>query len=165
MLRRISAFILVVFTLICSGCGDGDNPVKNDDEGEHAEAVGFILRNSGVELVRYENGEVSGNIEVGVGRETALLSVRFIDEDGNLFAPDIDDGFSLGIEIADKAIAEVEQHEEDGAWNFHIIGLLAGRIDLTIKLNHGGHADFVSKTIEVIVEEGGPGEVHEGEDG
>jgi hypothetical protein len=36
---------------------------------------------------------------------------------------------------------------------------------LTIKLNHGEHADFVSKTIEVVVEEGGPGEIHEEEEG
>ena len=165
MLRRITAFSSIVFTIINNGCGDGDNPVNDDHEGEHAEAAGLVLRNSGVEIVRYENGEVSGNIEVGFGKETALLSVRFLSENGDLFVPDTDDGFSMSVEISDGAISEIERHEEDGAWNFHVIGLAAGRAELTIKLNHDGHADFVSKTIEVVVEEGGPGEIHEGEEG
>jgi len=165
MLRRISAFIFLVFTIINNGCGDGDNPVQEDNHAEHADAAGLVLRNSGVEIVRYQNGEVSGNIKVGVGRETALLSVRFLGEDGELFVPDTNDGFSMSVEMSNEAISEVEQHEEDGAWNFHIIGLAAGRAELTIKLNHGEHADFVSKTIEVVVEEGGPGEIHEEEEG
>ena len=165
MLRKIMAFSFVVCALLSSGCGDDDNPVKDDHDGEHAEAVGFVLRTSGVELVRYENGEVGGNIEVGVGRETALLSLRFIDEEGDLFAPESDDGFSLDWEIADETIAEVEQHQEDGAWAFHLIGLVTGRASLIIKLNHEGHADFVSKAIEIVVEEGGPGEAREGTGG
>ena len=33
-----------------------------------------------------------------------------------------------------------------------------------IKLNHNDHADFVSKDIEIHVEEGGPGSEHDDED-
>jgi len=167
MFRRMMAFSVAVCALMSSGCGDDDNPVKDDHEGEHAEAVGFVIRNSGVEIVRSEGGTTSGEIEVGHEKETPLLSVRFIDEDGDLFTPHSDDGFALGWEIADESIAEIEQHEEDGAWAFHVAGLTEGQTILTLKLNHEGHADFVSLPIEIHVEEGGPGEDHdhEGEEG
>ena len=159
MLRRFTTFSTALLFLLLTACGDDDNPVDPEphDE-EHAEAVGLIIRSSGEELVRYENGEVDGVIEVGHDRETPLLTVRFIAEDGDLFAPDADEGFSLGWEIGDETIAEVEQHEMDGAWAFHIVGLAEGETTLVLKILHAGHADFVSKEIEIHVEEGGPGE-------
>lgn len=155
MLKNIFLGIFAL-ALFIAGCGDDDNPVNANLE-EHAEAVGLIIRNSGEEIVRYENGEVEGEIEVGHGLETALLSVRFIAEDGDLFTPDPAEGFALGWEIADESIAEVEHHAEDGAWAFHIVGVEEGQTTIVIKINHGDHADFVSKEIEIHVEEGGPG--------
>ena len=143
-----------------ASCGD-DNPVDPDHNDEvHAEALGLILRTSGQEIVRYENGQVTGEIEVGHGKETPLLTVRFIAEDGDLFTPDLDEGFSLAFAIADTSIAAVEQHQEDGPWAFHIVGIEEGQTTLALKINHGDHADFVSKTIAIHVEEGGPGEEH-----
>ncbi|MCY3738139.1 MAG: hypothetical protein OXG13_17170 [Gemmatimonadaceae bacterium] len=165
MLRRFTTLSTALLFLILAGCGDDDNPVDPDHSDEHhAEAFGLIIRSGGEELVRYENGEVDGVIEVGHERETPLLTVRFIAEDGDLFAPDADEGFSLGWEIGDESIAEVEQHEEDGPWAFHIVGLGEGETTLVLKINHGGHADFVSKEIEIHVEEGGPGEDHDHDD-
>ena len=162
MLRSIITFSfnlsILALALSLAACGDDDNPVDTDDhDEEHAEALGLIIRVSGEEIVRYENGEVQGEIEVGHGKETALLNVRFIAEDGDLFVPDADDDFSLGWEVADESIAEVEQHEKDGPWSFHIVGLEEGQTTIVLKLNHAGHADFVSKEIEIHVEEGGPG--------
>ena len=136
---------------------DNDNLVNTEHEEEHAEAVGLIIRSSGEEIVRYENGEVEGEIEVGHGLETALLSVRFIAEDGDLFTPDEDDDYALGWEIADESIAEVKHYAEDSAWAFHIIGLAEGQTTIRIKINHEGHANFVSPEIEIHVEERGPG--------
>ena len=116
--------------------------------------VGLVIRGTdGAEIVRNENGQVSGEIEIGYGKETALLTVRFIAEDGNLFAPDTEDGFSLGWEIADVSIAEIDQHAEDGAWNFRIVGLNDGKTTLRLKIIHEDHADFVSSEIEIHVSE------------
>ena len=134
-----------------------NTPVDTEHEEEHAEAIGLIVRDSGTEIFRVESGQVTGEIEVGHGLKTALLSVRFIAEDGDLFTPDEDDNYALDWEIADESIAEVEQYAEDGAWNFHIIGLEEGQTTIRIKINHGGHADFVSPEIEIHVEESGPG--------
>ena len=90
-----------------------------------------------------------------------MLSVRFIAEDGDLFTPDPDGGWSLAWDIADESVAEVEHHEEDGAWAFHIIGLEEGQTTIELKINHGDHADFVSKEIAIHVEEDGPGQDHD----
>ena len=142
MFKSTSIFALVLFI---ASCGH-DNP-----------AIGLIVRDSGTEIVRVESGQVTGEIEVGHGKETALLSVRFIAEDGELFTPDEKDGYALHWEIADESIAEVEHHAQDSAWAFHIVGLAEGQTTIRIKINHGSHDDFVSPEIKIHVEEGGPG--------
>jgi hypothetical protein len=150
----------VAFTL--AACGDDDNPVDSDHD-EHAEAVGLVITDSGAEIVRDERGTVTGEIEVGVERETTLLSVRFLAEDGDLFVPE-DDHYSLGFEIADESIAEIEWHEEDGKWAFHVVGHAAGETTIRLKIMHDDHADFVSRPLEIHVTEGGPGEEHDEHD-
>ena len=132
-------------------------PVETEPMPEIVEAVGLIVRDSGTEIVRVERGQVTGEIEVGHGLKTDLLSVRFIAEDGDLFTPDAGDGYALDWEIADESIAEVEHQAEDGAWAFHIIGLEEGETTIRIKVNYGDHVDFVSPEIEIHVEESGPG--------
>ena len=136
---------------------DPDNTPVNTEYEEYTPAVGLIVRDSGTEIVRVESGQVTGEIEVGHGKETALLSVRFIAEDGDLFTPDAGDGYALDWEIADESIAEVEHYAEDGAWAFHIIGLAEGQTTIRIKINYEDHTDFVSPEIEIHVEESGPG--------
>ena len=161
--KSMSALSIFALALFVASCGDDDNPVDSEQE-EHADAVGLIVRDSGEEIVRVESGQVTGEIEVGHGKETALLSVRFIAEDGDLFTPDEDEEYALDWEIADESIAEVEHHAEDGAWAFHILGLEEGETTIRIKINHEGHADFVSPEIEIHVSEDGPGEEHEEHD-
>ncbi len=160
ILKRPILFLATA--LFMASCGDDDNPVDGHHD-EHAEAFGVVILNSGAEVARDEAGTVTGEIEVGVERETALLSLRFIAEDGDLFVPDNDHN-SLDWEIADETIAAVEHHEEDGAWAFHIVGHAAGETTIRIKINHGDHADFVSREIEIHVTEGGPGEEHHDHD-
>ena len=156
---RITALSSALLFLFLTGCGDDANPVDPDShDEEHAEAFGLVIISSGDEIVRQQDGQVEGVIEVGHDRETPLLKVYFLDEDGDRFRPHADDGYSLGWEIGDETIAEVEQHEMDGAWAFHIVGLAEGETTLVLKILHSGHADFVSKEIEIHVEEGGPGE-------
>lgn len=164
MFRKLSYVYILTALAFVAGCGDDDNPVDHDHEDEHAAAFGFVLYNSGKEIVRYEQGAVTGEIEVGLEKETALLTVRFLNEVGESFTPDANDGFSLGWEVTSSEIAEIEWHVEDGLWSFHVIGESVGETNMVIKLNHNGHSDFVSLPFEIHVTEGGPGEEHEHED-
>ena len=162
MLKKISSICALMALTLVAGCGD-DNPADHDHD-EHAEAFGFVLYNSGAEVVRYEQGVVTGELDVGLEKETALLTVRFLNEEGDSFTPDANDGYSLGWEVTDSAIAEVEWHEEDGLWAFHVIGEGLGETTMVIKLNHNGHSDFVSLPFEIHVTADGPGEDHDHDD-
>ena len=162
MFRKLSSVIVLAALAFVAGCGDDDNPVDSHEE-DHAEAFGFVMLNSGVPIVTQSEGKLEGEVDVGLEKETPLLQIRFLNEEGERFTPHTEDGYSLGWEVTDTSVAEVEWHEEDGAWAFHIIGESVGETTMTIKINHGGHSDFVSLPFEIHVTEGGPGEDHDHE--
>ncbi|MEX0648793.1 MAG: hypothetical protein WEA56_04570 [Balneolaceae bacterium] len=136
-----------------------NNPAGSDDDDEHEDPFGVALIMNGVEIATQENGEITysegDHLELEVGEETSLITVRFIAEDGDRFQPDEDDGYSLQWTIGDENILEAEQHEEDGPWNFHLAGHSAGETTISIILWHddGNHDDFTSMEFEVHVEE------------
>ena len=139
--------LLLTFTMAgVAGCED-DNPVVGD--GDHFEPVGLVLRIDGTEIVRYQNGAVSGAIDVAEGGATSQVEVRFIMEDGGLAVPE-DDDEQLGVEIDDATIADVVD-DDSGDWKFRIRGIAAGETDAVVRILHGGHADFQSKQIPVRV--------------
>lgn len=149
-LYQFLLFISIVAVLL-SGCSDDNNPVSdNDTDHDHAEAVGFVITTSGVEVARYEQGQVTGAFQVAAGEMTALLTITFIAEDGDLFQPE-EDHYKLDWDVADTNIADVDQHEEDGKWRFHIAGLSAGSTTVVFKILHGDHADFVAQSIPIEV--------------
>lgn len=153
--KKIVLFLLIfAIPTIYSGCSD--DPVS-PDEGDHFEAVGLVLTQSGIEEVRYENGVVTGEIEVDEGELTTLYSIEFIDEDGNLGVP-TGEHHSLAWEIGDTNIVQIIQHVEDGKWRFHFQGKEHGETEVTFSILHDDHADFVSAPIPVHVHE------HEGEE-
>lgn len=111
---------------------------------------------NGVEIAKQENGQVTYNegdhLELKRGEETDLILIRWISEDGDRFVPDEDD-YNLQWAIDDEDVLEVEQHEEDGKWAFHLKGVGAGETDIRFSLFHVDHADFTSLAFEVHVEE------------
>ncbi len=140
----------IVSIIFFAGC-QNDNPVSNDEhDHDHAEAAGLVITQSGAEIVRYENGEVTGKITVRAGEETPSLSVKFIDEhDGDLFTPD-PDHHSLVCEVNDESIAIYEK-QEGSDWSFIIHGVAQGNTQIEIKIFHEDHADFVSLPIPIEV--------------
>lgn len=126
------------------------NPTSTEEE--HADAEGFVLTMNGADIVtQLPGGTISGEIELKPGDETDLISIYFLDDDGDRFQPD-EPEFSLGFKFKKDGIAEFEQHEEDGTWSFHIHAAAAGITDLNLKLMHGGHSDFTTQDIHVHVE-------------
>ena len=161
------SLILVSTTLGCSNPVDNghketehhdedhhDEDHHDEDHGDedHAEGVGVIISSGDQEIVRYENRQVDGSVLVGVNQKTPLLSVFFIGEDGKTFVPETDEGFTLAFDIKDTSVAEIEHNEEDAPWSFYVKGVIEGETFVAIKLNHSGHADFVSKEIPIFVQ-------------
>lgn len=146
-------FTIVLFTLF-TACSKDDNPVESSDtDHDHAEAEGLVITANDVELVRYEQGTVTGQITVAAGESTTKLTVQFIDPDGDLFVPD-SDHHGVEWDIADTGIAQVVQEEVGGVINeFLINGVTTGSTTLVIKILHGDHDDFVSAAIPVVVTE------------
>ncbi len=89
-------------------------------------------------------------IEVSEGEETTLITIWFLADDGDLFQPD-DPEFSLNWKDIDTAVANVEQHDEDGKWSFHIHGEAQGNTSVVFQLFHDGHSDFDTQPIPVTV--------------
>ena len=156
------SLILLSTTLGCSNpVDDGHNDTDHHDEHhhdedhgdeDHAEAVGVIISSGDQQIVRYENRQVDGSVLVGVNQKTPLLSVLFIGEDGKTFVPETDEGFTLAFDIKDTSVVEIEHNEEDAPWSFYVKGVIEGETFVAIKLNHSGHADFVSKEIPIVVQ-------------
>lgn len=145
-----SLFIILSTALVISGC----NPTGSDEE-VHSEPFGLVLLQSGVEVAKQQNGTVTyaggSSIPVPLGDETPLITLRFLDEDGDSFIPE-DEEYSLLWAIENETILEVHTHEEDGKWAFHLEGAGAGSTAIRFSLMHDGHADFQSLPFSVTVE-------------
>jgi hypothetical protein len=144
-----SVFIVLAFALfLLTGCSE-DNPVEPEEV--HFEAIGLYVISSGDTIVEYVGGEVTGKIEVLVGTQTALLSIRFLDEDGDIGVP-VGSEYDLSWNIADESVATVVSHEEElKDYQFHIEGKQIGSTSITVILNHNDHKDFESKAIDIQV--------------
>lgn len=146
--------LLVAFTATLFTVTACNNPASSEEEEHHEEPVGAVLTMNGQEIAHYEGetGEVTGGIEVDEGEETTLITIQFIAEDGDLFQPD-DPEFTLRWKDIDTSIADVEQHDEDGKWSFHIHGETQGNTSVVFQIWHepADHSDFNTAPIPVTV--------------
>ncbi|NGP76047.1 hypothetical protein G3570_05360 [Balneolaceae bacterium YR4-1] len=137
---------LAVLLITATAC---NNPASSEEE-EHPEPAGVLLKMNGQEIARYEDNSVTGQIEVNAGEETTLIRLFFLDDSGNEFQPD-EPELSLQWRDINTAIADVEQHSEDGKWAFHIHGEAQGNTSVVFQLLHDGHSDFDTQPIPVVV--------------
>ncbi|MCE2394022.1 hypothetical protein J4G02_05440 [Candidatus Poribacteria bacterium] len=163
--------LLLAFVVLCAACGEDDNPVGDDDQ-EHAEADGFVLKVDGNQIYRQFEGEHEGNITLKVGEELDVLAM-FLDHDEEEFLPESseeedehdhgeEEAFGLAIIDFDSSIIEVHLYEGEGdehedeegeedehhddelaeKFTFEVIGLKAGDTTAKLQLLHGAHPDF-----------------------
>ncbi|MEX0662416.1 MAG: hypothetical protein WD381_05975 [Balneolaceae bacterium] len=148
----IFATFLVAALFTLQAC----DTTSSDDGDDELYPFGATLFLDGVEIATQEDGAITYNegdhIELEVGEETGLIQIRWIDEDGNRITPE-DDDYSLQWTVADESILEVEQHDEDGPWRFHLVGTAAGETTVEFELFHNDHADFTTLPFEIHVEE------------
>jgi hypothetical protein len=145
-------FLLSVLfvALLATGC----NPT-GDNHDHHSEPFGLVLLQSGVELAKQQSGSITystgSSLSVPVGDETPLITLRFLDEDGDQFIPE-DDEYSLMWAIGNESVLEVHTHDGDGKWAFHLEGAGAGSTTIRFLLMHDGHSDFESLPFSVTVQ-------------
>ncbi len=148
LIPNIFLYSLIGLFVVTTACSNSTGA----DEEEHSDPVGFVLTMNGADLItQLPGGTITGEIELAPEEETDLITIFFIDDDGDRFQPD-EPEYSLGYEFESAGVAEFEQHDEDGLWSFHIHAETAGITDLRLKLMHNGHSDFTTQDIHVHVE-------------
>ncbi len=139
-------FALALFLVAC------DNPVEDDHE--HADVQGMVLMVGTTELVVVENGVVTGSITVQAGQQSEDFTVEWRDADGEHFHDeDLDPDLTIGHVVANEAVAEFGQHEEDDRWTFHIHGESVGTTTIELQLFNVDHVDFRTPAIPIVVTE------------
>ncbi|MCE2502673.1 MAG: hypothetical protein J4G05_01245 [Chlorobi bacterium] len=123
-----------------------ENPVVEE---EHADPVGLVVSSGGVELVRIEGANVTGEFEVTEGVLSPHFKLQFIDKDGDLFVPTDADSSPEAI-VGDPTVLEVVR-DEPGDWDFHLRGLKEGTTTIKLAIKHGDHNDYESPEITVVI--------------
>lgn len=133
--------ILLSATILFAGC---DNPASNDDDHNgHSDPHGVRFIMNDEVILTYMDGDADGQFNVVEDQETLAITAEFLDEDGDeIHGEDLDAEFSLGWEVGNADLIGIKQHEEDGRWDFRMVGKSAGETTVQFKLMHGEHADF-----------------------
>lgn len=152
--RKIRFAAALAFVVAMAACDD--DPVDpGTDPADDVVGVELVL--SGATIASYDGATSTwtGELTVEVGMETAHISVRFIDENGDPVALGSD--FYLDVEVGNEEIAEFEQ-DTPGEMGGHLHGEAVGETDIVFSLMHGavgsGHADFVTTAVHAHVEAG-----------
>lgn len=115
---RISGVALLVTALLAfNGC---DSIFGGDDEPQLPEVInGISLQTETEELARYEFGRVQGEIPVPENGSSELITIDFIDGEGQHFQPG-DEHFALGWEVRDSEAGQVTRQDIADPWQFRI---------------------------------------------
>ena len=142
--------LVAAVVLLSAAC---DNPVRPE---EHPEAGGVVIRDAGTGAVLAVS--VGANVAFAEALElttSEVLEVEILFLDASdpddlalAFHPDEDEGESLNVEITNEAIVTYADHDDHGDFTAHA----AGQTTVRIELMHGGHADFASGDLTVVVQ-------------
>lgn len=139
--------LIAALAMLAMAC---DNPVTPG--AAHEEPAGAAVFIGESEVVRSIGGEVTGALpQVAVGMETELLTVVLLDEHGDGLDLTGEEDAYLRVTIEEPTTAEWQGTGYTG----RIVGKAEGTATLTFQLMHGeppgGHADFTSMPLEVVV--------------
>lgn len=122
---------------------------------DHADDVeGFALVLNGAVVATFDGDERTWSdvLEVDEGEETAHITVRLLDHDGDEVT--LDDDYHLDVVIGNEGVAEWEQ-DTPGEFGGHLYGVTAGETTAVFRLMHGavgsGHADLETTALTVRV--------------
>jgi hypothetical protein len=148
MSRGIFTLAALVGALTLAACDD--DPTGPDDD--HSDPEGLVIRMGGVTLVTVSGTQITGELAIDVGEESADMSVEFTDADGDPI--ELDDDEYLEVEILVGSVAEFEQ-DTPGEFGGRLLGVAVGETGAIFRLMHGavgsGHPDYISPLIPVNV--------------
>jgi hypothetical protein len=150
---RIITFYL--FTLLISilllSCSESS---PTDDDHDHFEAAGLLLKQGNNIYMRIFEARIDNNykqsINLKVGQKSLIFSVVFLDEEGKELAEPTDTDKSFGWVIDDNTIVSL-LYDNNKKWSFILEGLKEGTTNIELRLNHNDHPDFKTPKIPVIV--------------
>jgi hypothetical protein len=140
--------VLLLSTLLAS-CDDSDPVAPKED---HAEAAGFVIKNTNGEVVFKELkgqaiADIASKFIVPMGVQPVGYSLEFLDEDGDTMeAPD--SHHSLVFEIENEDIATVAVSD----WTINITPKSLGTTKFRVVILHEDHPDFTSPYFDMVVE-------------
>lgn len=142
--------IILFAAIIINGCKE-ENPI---DPGEHIEAEGLRLYQSGVKVFEYYQGVFTAGFDTVYAIKDSLTEdfhVKFLDDKKNEFTP-TDDDEKFGTVITDTTIVTFYQHPgEEGEFEFHLRGKKNGQTSIKLQVIHNDHADFTTPLFPVVV--------------
>ncbi len=142
----IGIFLLFLMTIACS-----DDPVSPKDD--HFKAEGIVFLQSGIKIAEIFRGQTSDTLTAPLGNMTAGIDVKFYNSNKVMIDPPDDPDLSFAWEISDTSIVGVWQHPgEEGDFEFHLVGKVAGKTEMEFFIMHDDHADFRSGKISVKVQ-------------
>ena len=142
---------IAIFTLIFAACGDSNS--TSTEQHEHFEVEGWTLYSAEWDTLYsvYRGKEVSKlpGLKVNANCMSSHINIKFIDENKKEIAGPNDEEHSLGWEVGNKKILDIEW---EGGWGFHLKGLKKGETTLILKVKHHDHADAKTPEIKVVVD-------------
>lgn len=109
-------------------------------------AVGCKLTLDGVDVVTVNGSAITGSLELTSGETTALITVSFLDPDGDWIQPD-DEDYTAGLTVTGSNFTV--QSDAGDRYQFTASGTEAGSGQLQIELFHVDHAHYTSPQIPV----------------
>lgn len=135
---RLFGIGLVLSVFALAACED--DPV--DIREEHGEEIGGFTLLSGTTLrVDFVQGETPETLVLtqGIDREVSIL---WRDADGEIVTVDDAEGFSWDIQSNDETVVTFQDDPSLDPWDGVLSAGAAGSTTITVRLLHGGHADF-----------------------
>lgn len=146
-------FLALAFVFTITSCTNED---PSSPQVEHFEPEGWVLIDAaGTRFMTIwqgkfdEGSDTSMTIQAGVTSDH--IDVKFLNSDKEEINAPEDEDHSFGWEIANEAIAKIDQ-DEPGEYEFHLKGIEAGTTTLELFVLHEGHVDVRTIKIPIIVE-------------
>ncbi len=134
--------IALVVSLSVTAC-------KKAHDDDHLDIGGFRIISNGQVIAEQNGTTVTSSILVPRQTTSTAMTVEFRDPEGDILNI-TDDDLYMEIDTNNPGVVTA-QNVSGSRWSFTLTGVGQGSAGITIKLMHGNHADFESRSIPVTV--------------